>query len=314
MNQTLTRLRRILVMVPWLLEHPGVSVDEVAQRFAVTPSDVIDDLDVLGYCGLPGYGGGDLIDASVSGGQVVVRMAEFFSRPLALSMREGLSLLLAARATRQSGVLGAGVSDGPLTTAIAKLEAHLGAQAEAPVAMDVQAEGSDHLATVWNALSDRKVVRLSYWSASKDEMTDRLVEPWAVRSVGGSWYLQGHCRLAGDHRVFRMDRIRHLQITDEIAPDPPDHEVRSPIYRPGPDDPTVIVEVAPGAAWLADRVVLSDRREVEDGWVRLEFQAATLHWAARLLLRLGDQVRIIQPSALAELRRQRASSALARYG
>ena len=128
MNGTLVRLRRVLVMVPWLLENPGVSVEEVARTFEVTPNEILDDLDVLGYCGLPGYGGGDLIEASVSGGQVVVRMAEFFARPLALSMREGLSLLLAARAARDSGVL---AQSKALTTAIEKLEVHLGAEAAA---------------------------------------------------------------------------------------------------------------------------------------------------------------------------------------
>lgn len=311
MNPTLARLRRILVMVPWLLEHPGVGVEEVADRFGVDPAAVMDDLDVLGYCGLPGYGGGDLIEASVSGGQVVVRMAAFFARPLALSVREGLSLLLAARAARDSGVLG---DDPALATAIAKLEAHLGAEAEVPVAVDTDAGGAEHLAELWPAVSEGRVVRLTYRSASKDETTTREVEPWTVRSVGGAWYLQGHCRLAGEGRSFRLDRIRDLVVTGERVRAAAPADVPPPVYRPGPEDPLVVVEVAPDAAWVSDQVVLTDRSAAADGWLRLEFQAATLDWAARLLLRLGGRARVVQPPELAELVAQRARDLLARYG
>lgn len=322
MNPTLARLRRILVMVPWLLDHPGVAVEEVARRFESSPPEILDDLDLLGYCGLPGYGGGDLIEASVSGGQVVVRMAEFFARPLSLSMREGLALLLAARATRDSGVLGnvpamdrsgddAG-TDGPLITAIAKLEAHLGARAEVPVAMDLRAGGAEHLAALWPAVTDHRVVDLTYQSASKNETTVRQVEPWTIRLVEGAWYLQGYCRSAQDQRSFRLDRVKDLQVTEETAPDPPD-DVRPPVYRPALDDPLVVIEVSPQAAWIADHVVLTDRTQNKAGWSRLQFQTTTLDWAARLLLRLGDQARVIAPQELADLRRSHAQSILALY-
>lgn len=309
-------------MVPWLLEHPGASVAEVARRFDLRPAEVLDDLDVLGYCGLPGYGGGDLIEASVSGGHVVVRMAEFFARPLALSVREGLSLLLAARATRDSGILGGqmgqggmgGPAEGPLDTAIAKLEAHLGAEAAVPVAVDVEAGGADHLAQLWPAVTERRVVQLTYRSGSKDETTVRDVEPWTVRSLGGSWYLQGWCRLAQDARSFRLDRIRDLVVTDEALPDAPPEDISPPVYRPGPEDPGVVIEVSPDAAWVSDQVVLTDRQLGADGWLRLAFRAATLDWAARLVLRLGPQARVLEPPALADLVRRRAHEVLNRHG
>lgn len=319
MNATLTRLRRILVMVPWLLDHPGVAVQEVARRFDVDPAEVIEDLDLLGYCGLPGYGGGDLIEASVSGGQVVVRMAEFFARPLSLTRREGLALLLAARATRDSGVFGpTGAVDGgavqvtPLSTAIAKLERHLGARADVPVAMDVRAGGAEHLPGLLPAVTEHRVLTLTYRSGSKDQTTVREVEPWTVRLVDGAWYLQGYCRLAQDQRSFRLDRIIDLQVTDQPAPHPPD-DVGPPVYRPAPEDPTVIIEVSPQALWIADHVVLTDRDHRADGWTRLQFQATTLDWAARLLLRLGDQARVVDPPQLARLRRSRALDVLAVY-
>lgn len=312
MNPTLARLRRLLVMVPWLLDHPGAEVEEVAERFGVTAGDVLDDLDVLGYCGLPGYGGGDLIEVTVSGGQVVLRMAEFFARPLALSVREGLALLLAARATRDSGVLPQPTA--ALDSAIAKLERHLGGQAGLPVVLDIEAGGQDLLSRLMPAVADQRVVRITYRSASKEETTQREVEPWALRSTRGAWYLQGHCRLAGEGRAFRLDRIRDLVVTDEAAPAPPEDQPPAPEYRPAPDDPVVVLDVDAASAWISDQVVLSDKRTLDDGRVRLTFQAATLDWAAALVTRLGAGATVVGPAALSDLVSERARAVLATYG
>jgi predicted DNA-binding transcriptional regulator YafY len=276
---------------------------------------VLEDLDVLGYCGLPGYGGGDLIEATVTGdGRVVVRMADFFARPLDLSVREALALLLAARAARAARVLGDDVTEGPLASATAALERHLGARAEIPVAVDVAAGGQDRLAALLPAVEGRRVVRLVYRSASKDETTTRDVEPWAVTAARGAWYLQGRCRSAGAPRSFHLERIVELEVTDEVAPPPPDDPVRPPVYEPGPDDPVVEVDVAPRGAWVAEAVAGAVREPATPtGWVRLRFSAATLDWAARLLVPLGDAARIVSPPGLAALVRDHAARALAAY-
>lgn len=312
MSTTQARLRRVLVMVPWLLEHHGVHVEEVARRFDTTPEDVMADLDVLGYCGLPGYGGGDLIEATVVGGRVVVRMAEFFSRPLALSIREVTALLLAARATRNSGVLAA--SHEPLEAAIAVLEAHLGAAAAAPVAVDVTAGGADLLGRLTPAVAAHQVVRITYRSASKEETTTREVEPWALREDEGAWYLHGWCRLAEDSRAFRLDRIRDLEVREEVVRPPADPPVRPARYVPAEGDPEVVVIVPGAQAWAADDLAGVEREATADGRIRLTFRAATLEWAATWVLRIGQGAEVVAPPGLADLVRQRAHAVLSRYG
>lgn len=316
MNATLARLRRLLVMVPWLLEHPGVPVEEAAARFDVTSGEVLDDLDVLGYCGLPGYGGGDLVEVSVSGGRIVVRMADFFSRPLALTLREGLALLLAARATRASGILGReGPGPAALDSAIAKLEEHLGADAVVPVAMDLDAGGGERLSVLWPAVAEGRVVRVTYRSASKQETTRREVEPWALRSVGGAWYLQGWCRLSGDERSFRLDRIRDVEVTEErVTPRPVDAEEIG-VYVPSPEDHEVVLDVAPAGLWIADHVVLAAREPRPDGGdgQRLTFRTGSLPWAAALVVRLGPAARVVSPAELSTSAEALARRVLVRY-
>lgn len=309
-SATLRRLERVLTMVPWVLDHPGVTLDDLAARFGGTPREILADLDVLGYCGLPGYGGGDLIEVRVLGDRVSVHLADYFRRPLRLTVREAVTLLLAARAFAQA--LDAGES-GPLAAAAAKLEALLGSDSEHPpaVALELSSPAPESLADLRAAVDAGRVVRLVYRSESKAETTTREVEPWRLAASGGHWYLQGWCRLADGPRDFRLDRVREHEVTGEVVATP-EAAPSPPIYRPGPEHTEVVLEVAPQGRWVVDWIV-ADRVEPRDGGLRIAFRAATLDWAARLVLRLAGHARVLEPPDLAARVADLAAGALAAY-
>src|SRR5205814_6386914 len=132
------RLQRVLALVPWILAHPGVTIAELAERFEVSEAELERDLELLPLCGLPPYTADRLIDVWVVDGAVEIRLAEYFERPLRLTPAEGLALLAAGRALLS--VPGSDV-DGPLATALAKLDDALGA----PGALAVDVGTSDQL-------------------------------------------------------------------------------------------------------------------------------------------------------------------------
>ena len=305
---TLHRLERMLTMVPWLLEHPGVTLDEISERFDAPRDELTADLDILGYCGLPGYGGGDLVEVSIVGERVSVRMADFFSRPLTLSMREALTLLLAGRAL--SSVEGLPESEA-LRRAVAALEDALGSGA-AKVAVDLTGDGDQWLPQARVAVAERQVVHLVYRSASKAETTERDVEPWAVVGHGGAWYLQGYCRAVQAARDFRLDRIKELRPTGERAPDPPADEPPAPVYRPEPDDVSVTLDLQPSAWWVAEWAVLDEdttKRSVR----RVTLRTPSLEWAARLVLQLAGAATVVAPDELKQRVAALASETLQAY-
>ena len=306
---TLHRLERMLTMVPWLLENPGVTLDEISERFGAPRDELTADLDILGYCGLPGYGGGDLVEVSIVGERVSVRMADFFSRPLTLSMREAVTLLLAGRAL--SSVEGLPESEA-LRRAVATLESALGSGA-AKVAVELTGDGDQWLAQARAAVANRQVVHVVYRSASKAETTERDVEPWAVVGHGGAWYLQGYCRAVEGARDFRLDRIKDLQPTGERAPDPPADQPAPPVYRPEPDDTSVTLDLAPPAWWVAEWAVLDE--DVTKGPVRrITLRTPSLEWAARLVVQLAGAATVVAPDALARRVAELAAETLQAYG
>jgi proteasome accessory factor C len=305
MSGALARLERILLMVPWLLEHPGAELEEVAERFGMGVDELAGDLDVLGYCGVPGYGGGDLVEVSLVAGRVTVRMADFFRRPLRLSLREALTLVLAGRALQ-----GIGGSD-ELRSALAKLEHALGGT-DAGVTLDFSAPGDEHLPVLREAVASGEVVHLTYRSASKAETTERDVEPWSVTGFRGSWYLQGWCRLAEAPRDFRLDRIREVRPLGEPVPADRPRRADPPAYIPAPDDATVVLDLR-GPAWWVSEWLVCDEIEEKNGIRRITMRTGELEWVARLLLRLGPDAAVASPPELAGRVRALADQALRRY-
>ena len=98
-----TRLSRLLALVPWLSAHEGVTIDEAAAHFDVTPDQLQNDLWLLICTGRPGHQHGDLVDIQFwdEDGRITVVDAQTLDRPLRLSPDEAASLLVALRVLAQ---------------------------------------------------------------------------------------------------------------------------------------------------------------------------------------------------------------------
>jgi proteasome accessory factor B len=60
---------------------------------------------------------------------------------------------------------------------------------------------------LWSAVRDRVPVQFTYRTQSSGEVASRTVEPWAVTSWHGRWYLTGFDRDRRAPRVFRLTRV-----------------------------------------------------------------------------------------------------------
>ena len=81
------RLRRLLVMLPWLMEVGEGPLAEVARRFDLSEAQVQGDLELVAMCGLPPFVD-EMIDVFVDDGMVFVGVPRLFTRPLRLTAPE----------------------------------------------------------------------------------------------------------------------------------------------------------------------------------------------------------------------------------
>ena len=295
--------------MPYVLRNNGATVDEVCERFAITRAELVADLNLLFMCGLPGYGPGDLIEAYIDGDQVWIRMADYFSRPMRLTPAEGLMLYAGGQAL--AAVSG---PDPALERAMQQLSRALtpGALERVNVGLEAPVE----LAVVRRALEARRRLHLVYQSQSKDEVTERDVDPWALLLSDGRWYLVGYCHRVNDERIFRVDRMRSVAELDEPAAIPDDFDLSQydSVFFESDDALTVVLDIAPRANWVCDYYPLLSQERLEDGWIRIRLKAGGMAWLERLLLRLGPEVRIIEPEWLRERLKATAKALAQRYG
>jgi proteasome accessory factor C len=321
------RLSRLLAIVPWIVAQDGPQVAEVCERFGVSERDLIADLNLLFMCGVYPYTPDTLIEVDIDGGRVWVRFADWFTRPLRLTPPEGLALVAAARGILGVPQPGLGVPQpglsvaqpglgmpegaagtpgrsgemdgfsrrderGALATALAKLEMVLGAGHEEALDVELGLASADVLRTFQLSCNDRRKVLVDYYSFGRDETGERVVQPWRLFSSGGHWYLLAWCEKVADKRLFRVDRVRSAVVLDDHFAPPPDlGPVR--VYEGSPDDPLVVLDLAPSARWIAEQYPNEGVQDLGDGNIRVRLRASSRPWLERLLLRAGPDATVV---------------------
>jgi proteasome accessory factor C len=309
---TSDRMTRLLALIPYLTARPeGVPFAEVARDFGVSEKQLHSDLELLWMCGLPGYGPGDLIDLSFEGDRVRVTFTAGMVRPLRLTTDEAVALVVALRTLLELPGL---AEREAVSRALAKISVAAGHAADrvSPVAVSVDAR-EEALAAVRDGLERKRALHLHYYVPTRDERTERTVDPMRLLLVDGKWYLEAWCRRAEAVRLFRLDRVDEVTVLDEPAappPNAPQTDVSAGIFRPQPDQELAQLVLEPDARWVSEYYPVEDLEELDGGRLRVRMRYADTAWMVRLLLGLGGDVRVEHPGALRDLLRERASTAL----
>jgi predicted DNA-binding transcriptional regulator YafY len=315
---TTDRMTRLLALVPYLTARPdGVRVAEVARDFGVPERQLRSDLELLWMCGLPGYGPGDLIDLAFEGERVRVTFTAGMVRPLRLTTDEAVALVVALRTLLELPGL---AEREAVSRALAKVSAAAGHAGDrvTPVAVSVDAR-EEALAVVREGLERTRALHLHYYVPTRDERTERTVDPMRLLLVDGKWYLEAWCRRAEGVRLFRLDRVDDVVILDEPAAPPPqahERDVDNGVYQPDPASPAVRLRLSRSARWVADYYPVDSVAAVDDppGGLAVTVRTEDLAWARQLVASLGGAAIVDEPTELAVEVAADARAALARYG
>lgn len=309
-----SQLNRMTLLVPFLLKHPGTKLAQLAEEFGTSPEQIRKDLLAVSFCGLPGQGMGDLIEVVTDGDEVSITESAGMDRPLQLTTAEASSLVIALRSMAQSP--GSVDYDTVLST-LAKLEDAVGARVESPV--DVEAPDEPPAAApLRTALREERAVEIGYWTASRDEVTERVVDPVRLFRVDGVDYLEAWCRRAEAVRTFRLDRIGDLRVLEEPRSrhDVPDRDLSEGVYTPSAADLDVTLEVTAAGRWVIEYYDTQQIVDEPDGGARISLKVSpdTLD---RLVSQLGAHglAAMSDPAVTAAAGRvaERSSRALAHY-
>ncbi len=301
------RLRRLLAILAFLASAGEATIAELSERFSMDERALVAELELAACCGLPPYTPDQLLELVLDDERVVAYGLEALRRPPRLTPDEGFAVAAAARALM--AVPGAD-PEGPLGSALAKLEAALGEDR-----LSVELDTSEHLVALRRAVADHELVEIDYLGGKRGDETTRVVEPHAVAAREGRFYLDAYCHLAEGWRRFQVERVRAVRPlgTTFSTRTPPEELGGLRAFAGGPGTRLARVALPERLQALVERVAAGPAERLPDGRAVVPVEVADDHWFGLLLLRLGPDVEVLSPPELAAAGASAAWRALARY-
>jgi proteasome accessory factor C len=296
------QVARLLDLVPYLTLNQGVALEKIASDFNTTKSAVLDDLNTLWMCGLPGYTPLELIDLSFETGYVSIRNADVLSSPRKLSDSETAALILGLSIIR--GSLPSSSAHALLIDDLVhKLSVKARVVAPKNISVNVLPEVRE---VIFSSIKTGESVKISYHSISRDEVSSRNITPLRVFNEGNTEHVYSFCESSEDFRVFRLDRILQAESTGTTR------------VLPLPESAPEIIEelrmkVHSNLREISETFNLRDHTELkpEDEVVSNVFST---EWAIRTICSLLGTAEVLEPLDIRELVLSRAQKALNQYG
>jgi predicted DNA-binding transcriptional regulator YafY len=175
---------------------------------------------------------------------------------------------------------------------------------------DYSPEMPGRLAKLEGAISKQRTVKFEYWSISRDEISERTLNPYALLPDNGVWYVVGHDLERDDIRTFRVSRIRgEIKFATRRERDfrtPVEFDIEAYRGRPPWQVGDVVgearIEVPGETAWWVQRAYGSTGR-LEDGVFVTEY--SSLGQLASWVLKQDGRAVPLEPD---ELRREVATA------
>jgi len=302
-ESALDRTARALDLIPYLLEHQGISIAELAQVFGVTEKQMNDDLILIHMCGLPGYTPLELIEMYYEDGYVTVYDPQSLTKPRSMNRSEITSLLVSLDLLKslRSDAIADEIED-------LKIKLRKSLSFENPYVVVSDSKNSEIVEKLEQAIAKGNALKIVYLSGSKDESTERLILPLEIYQANSYTYLSAWCQSSKGDRTFRVDRIVSFETSKSDAIDH-DSDAGEASYS------AIGVELLvskQARQFIEENSAIID--SIADGdCFRVKLNPIDIEWLARTILGFGSGIKVTSPRDLAVAIKERAEAISAVY-
>ena len=163
----------------------------------------------------------------------------------------------------------------------------------------------DMIEQISAAAVQKKWIDLDYYTISRQTKTRRKVAPYKIWFFNGTFYVIGYCGLREDIRIFALDRIHNIELTDESFVPPADFDVdkfMKSSFGVFQGEPTrVKVWFAADIAAYIQEKIWHDTQTIEtqqDGSIIFEAEVAGIDEIKIWILKWGAKAMVIEPESL----------------
>jgi predicted DNA-binding transcriptional regulator YafY len=300
-NSAAVRALRTMDMIPYILEHPGISINQLSTTFNVSKKEIEKDLQLAFMCGLPGYTPYELIDLTYEEGVVTIIDPQVLSKPRNFSSNERVVIVLGLEILRELNL-----SNSENLKKIENLKAKfLNTNRENSIVVINQNLSFPFFNIINQAIYETRFLIFNYQSISKDILSNRKVLPHNLFLQNGNLYLSGYDFEAQSDRLFKADQILSCEIGDQadlkklnLAKQ---EEIVELIIS---EDNSSFIER--NSSIVLDQVIVG-------GQMHIKIRASNFDWLKRAILSNAPSIKVISPKSLASDVEQMASDLIAAY-
>lgn len=295
------RALRTMDLIPFILEHPEVSIRRLAEQFSVPEKQIESDLQLIFMCGLPGYTPYELIDLIFENGVVSIIDPQVLNKPRRFTKNELIVIALGLQILRNLSSEDSQQLE-KIDLLIKKMT-NLGTINSIIATPTISS--NPFLGQISKAISENKTLQFEYQSIIKDKVSSRKVIPNSLYFLNGYLYLSATDLLAHSERVFRVDQLKNCEIGENAS-----ITLTSQIN----DDIEVVLDVESSCINFIERnsSIISSTEQTSSGF-RAYLKISNLEWLRRSILSHAPGIRVIRPAFLAGDVGQLASAILSTY-
>lgn len=167
------------------------------------------------------------------------------------------------------------------------------------------------------AIDKARTAQIRYYSASRNTTTRREVDPYRLWYAMGGLYLIGYCHLRKDVRMFAVERIRSITLTDHPYQLPLGFNIEEYVQDAlmvmrGKRVEVELLFSKAAAAWMKDKMWHPSQEItlLKDGRLRMTLKVADTTEVVGWILSFGSQVRVVHPEGLRERVKDEAQKVL----
>jgi predicted DNA-binding transcriptional regulator YafY len=288
---------------------PGIRVKDIARIFQTCQRNIYRDFATLSLAGFavyssPGKWGGYFIDQ------------DFFLPPLRFTCEEVASLLIAAKFfQKQKGF----PYQKDIQMSLSKIEGILEKENKQYM-QKIDKKISVYLGkmkdyqsydTIFQqtnkAIMDKRQITMTYYTITRNKQTICTVDPFHLMFKGGFWYLIAFCHWRDEIKIFRVDRIKDIRLTNKTFRIPSDFSLSSymgkswQIIRGNGDIHKVGIKIFPPASrWIKEEMRHPSQEIISLGKEVILFKAEVPSFVEikKWVLQLGHCAQVIKPEEL----------------
>ena len=299
-DNAISRVARAMDMIPYVLENPGISIENLAAKFGVNQKQIIKDLELIFLCGLPGYTPYELIDLTFEDGLVTIIDPQLFDKPRKFTETEGVIITLGL------GLLKKAISGSDQIQSIDDLTNKLSAKFKVSLSTSIgDFDKPAFYDEILRSISKKIALAIEYNSISEDLVSHRLIKPMRVSIKNGFYYLFATDLEIDADRIYRIDQIK--SVVENESKD--DIQVNRDL-----DFADLIFELKVRDQLITERYrdIFTEVKQFENHFL-VKGRISNRQWLYRWILSHCSEIEVIEPQILKDSVKSRAQSALLLY-